>query len=221
MRSQIVYNNERLKQAKPMEDSGTETQLPSVDDYKNFPDETKRILEQNHTNFTDVTEQRMKSKPTSVSFYMNASTGRRQLNEVHGCINKLNLYQAARMAVCRSKGYTEAAAEKMTNLLPGDVCYISDLRVVSGYNDYNVPIKLNCTEETKQMGRYMMSELEGSESPDGKQTPALYMLHPQSNFHSDNGKQVHSMEHADHEKKFAKYATALTQVVCHYTDLHN
>ena len=143
----------------------------------------------------------------------------------------MNLLHGAIAAHESSKGYYDNNAEEAVDAksankllcakLPGDVCYMSDLRVVSGYNTYNKDIEVVCTNG-KQKGCYIKSALTGSDDEAIRAEPVLYVLHPNSNFHSDEGKKVHQMDNSGQESKFAKYAPALTQSLdSHATPIQN
>ena len=155
-----------------------EPPLPSEAEYENIHEDTLDILEKNHKRFVEATLERLNQDQEPVTFYFQAKTGKQTENATHGCVNKLNFLRATTAAVNNMRGHNETKEVITSEDLPGDICYMSSLKVASGYNNYDVDIELHGSENLQ--GTYMKSQLEGTAEEAVNPDPVLYVLHPRS-----------------------------------------
>jgi len=190
---------------------------PDVSEYAHFDKSTCQMLEMNHGIFQAQAKAAQMRKPVPVTFRFDVTTHMSDLNNLQnnsdGAVTTVNILNAARAAVCQSKGFHKLVHEKdgIETTLPSGTCYVSDLRIDDATNTTGVDLALTCNQKERCLGAYCKGTLAGNESCsfDEEETP-LYVLHAGTQFHSDQGRQVHKMKDRHIENRFAKYSDAIT-----------
>lgn len=195
----------------PMEEE-VELDMPDITDpiYDNFDDLSIGVMQRNLAALHDqrkISKQRMQDSK-DLTFRFNVTTPLNyQDREKHGVVNKIDLREAAKVALRQMHGYDNKKKVK----LPSQTCYLKEIALEDATNNLPVDVHLKCVHGERDFGNYCSSEVTGSKVIAPKSS--LYCVHAGSNIHSDSGRVLHSVSGLVNQDKFTDYVQALERDV--------